>query len=356
MADVELSSLTKRYSNVAAVDDLSATIAHGSLVCLLGPSGCGKTTTLRLIAGFADLDAGTIRVGARIVSQPGRSLAPERRNMSMIFQSYALWPHMTIAQNVAYGLKVRRVGWAELQHRVASILEVARLGPLAARYPHELSGGQQQRAALARALVVEPETLLLDEPLSNLDANLREEMRFEIRRLHDEFKYTTVYVTHDQGEAMTTADTIMVMNQGRAEQIGSPEDIYQRPRSEFVARFIGGTNILRGTKIGSDLADCGAVVLRCGEGEFAESGSAAVSVRPHEIGVSALNGAAAERQPGAAEGRVERQTYLGDHRDYSIALDDGQSVRVVAPLADDFPVGDRVRLNFPPERCRALAR
>jgi iron(III) transport system ATP-binding protein len=358
MAAVELLSLTKRYGDTAAVDDLSAIIAHGSLVCLLGPSGCGKTTTLRLIAGFADPDGGTIRVGGRTVSEPGRSLPPERRNMSMIFQSYALWPHMTIAENVAYGLRVRKIERAERERRVAAILDIARLSELAPRYPHELSGGQQQRAALARALVVEPETLLLDEPLSNLDANLREEMRFEIRRLHDEFKYTTVYVTHDQAEAMTTADLIMVMNRGRAEQIGSPEDIYQRPSSEFVARFIGGTNILRGARIGDDMIDCGAVVLRCGNGEFAAAGETAVSVRPHDIGLSPLNGAASAgpREPGQAEGRVERQTYLGANRDYLVALTDGQSVRVVAPLDIDVAVGEKVRLTFPPERCRALPR
>jgi iron(III) transport system ATP-binding protein len=360
MAVVELSSLVKRYGDNAAVDGLNATIAHGSLVCLLGPSGCGKTTTLRLIAGFADLDGGAIRVGGRTVSEPGRSMPPERRNMSMIFQSYALWPHMTIAENVGYGLRVRKVERAERERRVSAILDVARLSELAPRYPHELSGGQQQRAALARALVVDPETLLLDEPLSNLDANLREEMRFEIRRLHDAFKYTTVYVTHDQVEALTTADTIMVMNRGRAEQIGSPEDVYQRPSSEFVARFIGGTNILRGAKIGDGIADCGAVVLRCGDGEFAAAGPTAISVRPHDIGLARHDATAAngmgERRPGEAEGRIERQTYLGAHRDYLVALADGQSVRVVAPLSVDIPVGDAVRLSFPPESCRALPR
>jgi len=356
MAIVELQSLTKRYGALAAVNDLTATIEHGSLVCLLGPSGCGKTTTLRLIAGFVDPDGGTIRVGGRMVSEPGRSLPPERRNMSMIFQSYALWPHMTIAENVAYGLRVRKVERAERERRVAAILDVAHLSELAPRYPHELSGGQQQRAALARALVVEPQTLLLDEPLSNLDANLREEMRFEIRRLHDAFKYTTVYVTHDQSEAMTTADTIMVMNLGRVEQVGSPEDMYERPLSEFVARFIGGTNVLRGARIGADLVDCGAVVLRCGDGEFAASGETAISVRPHDIALAAANGAAGERQPNEAEGRVERRTYLGAHRDYLVALADGQLFRVVAPLSVDIPVGNRVRLQFPPEHCRALAR
>src|SRR5262245_16109162 len=185
MPGITLSGLTKRYGDVGAVQGLDLEVAPGELVALLGPSGCGKTTTLRLIAGFLDPDSGTIRVGDRIVSEPGRSLPPERRNMSMIFQSYALWPHMTIAENVAYGLRIRKVERTERERRVAVILDVTHLAELAERYPHELSGGQQQRAALARALVVEPETLLLDEPLSNLDANLREEMRFEIRRLHN---------------------------------------------------------------------------------------------------------------------------------------------------------------------------
>src|SRR5437868_9072704 len=291
MAVVERESLTKRLGEAAALDGLTLTIQHGTLVCLLGPSGCGKTTTLRLVAGFIDPDQGTIRVGGRTVSQPGRSLPPERRRMSMIFQSYALWPHMTIAGNVEYGLKLRRMDRAERERRVNSILDVAHLTELAERYPHELSGGQQQRAALARALVVEPETLLLDEPLSNLDANLREEMRFEIRRLHDTYKYTTIYVTHDQAEAMTTADMIVVMNRGRVEQVGAPTDIYQRPRSEFVARFIGGTNIFRGRSIGPAPIDCGSVVLRCGQGEPAPGGETAVSVRFHDIGLAPANGA-----------------------------------------------------------------
>ncbi len=356
MADLELESLTKRFGRVAAVDSLSLTIDHGLLVCLLGPSGCGKTTTLRLIAGFVDPDAGSIKVGGRTISVPGRSLPPERRNMSMIFQSYALWPHMTIFENVAYGLTVRRLGRAELDRRVASILEATHLAEFAGRYPSELSGGQQQRVALARALVVEPETLLLDEPLSNLDANLREEMRFEIRRLHDAYKYTTVYVTHDQTEAMTTADVIVVMQQGRVEQMGSPEEIYQRPRSEFVARFLGGTNIFRGRKIGPDLVDCGDLVLRCGQGEYAAAGETTVSVRMHDISFAENDvGDPAEARPNEAAGRVLRQAYLGAHRDYLVALAGGQQVRVVAPMQVNVPVDGRVRLRFPPERCRALA-
>ena len=250
MASVELRGLTKRYGSVAVVDDISLTIEHGHLVCLLGPSGCGKTTTLRLIAGFVEPSAGEIRVGDKLVSSPANTVPPERRNMSMIFQSYALWPHMTVAENIVYGLKLRKLDRATIGKKLDAILATTKLAPLAQRYPGELSGGQQQRVALARALIVEPETLLLDEPLSNLDANLREEMRFEIRRLHDEYRYTTVYVTHDQSEAMTTADLIAVMNAGKIEQAGSPEDIYDRPRSEFVARFIGSSNVIKGKGAG----------------------------------------------------------------------------------------------------------
>src|ERR1700749_2082402 len=186
------------------------TIASGTLVCLLGPSGCGKTTTLRLIAGFVEPTAGEIRVGDRVVSSPQKTVPPERRNMSMIFQSYALWPHMTVAENIVYGLKLRKIDKETIRNKLGTILATTKLAPLAERYPGELSGGQQQRVALARALIVGPETLLLDEPLSKLDANLREEMRFQIRRLHDQYRYTTVYVTHDQSEAMTTADLIAV--------------------------------------------------------------------------------------------------------------------------------------------------
>ena len=202
---------------------------------------------MRLIAGFVEPSAGEIYVGNKLLSSAARTLPPERRNMSMIFQSYALWPHMTVAENVAYGLKLRKIDRAAIAQKVKAMLATTKLDMLADRYPGELSGGQQQRVALARALIVEPETLLLDEPLSNLDANLREEMRFEVRRLHDQYRYTTVYVTHDQSEAMTAADVIAVMNAGRIEQVGSPEDIYDRPRSEFVARFIGSSNVLKGS-------------------------------------------------------------------------------------------------------------
>ncbi|MEJ8835810.1 ABC transporter ATP-binding protein [Ramlibacter sp. AN1133] len=353
MPFLELDGLSKRYAGAAVVKDLSLAVDKGQLVCLLGPSGCGKTTTLRLIAGFIEPDAGEIRVGGRRISAPGASEAPERRNMSMIFQSYALWPHMTVFDNVAYGLKLRGLAKGEAQQRADTILAATRLSQLAQRYPGELSGGQQQRVSLARALVVEPETLLLDEPLSNLDANLREEMRFEIRRLHDKYRYTTVYVTHDQAEAMTTADLIVVMNQGVIEQAGTPEEIYQRPRTEFVARFIGGTNLLRGRWDGADGVACGnGLVLRCGSGEFQTGESAAVSVRHHDV---RLSRGKPETETNTVQGTVARQIYLGSHRDYLVSLPDGETVRAVAPAGLSIPPGESVWLHLPPEHCRALA-
>jgi iron(III) transport system ATP-binding protein len=351
---VELSGLSKNYGSLAVVKNISLSIEKGLLVCLLGPSGCGKTTTLRLIAGFLEPDAGEIRVGGRCISAPGKCEAPERRNMSMIFQSYALWPHMTVFENIAYGLRLRNLPKGDIAKRTDTILAATRLDALAQRYPGELSGGQQQRVSLARALVIEPETLLLDEPLSNLDANLREEMRFEIRRLHDKYRYTTVYVTHDQAEAMTTANMIVVMNQGTIEQAGSPEDIYERPRTEFVARFIGGTNIFKGRWDGAETVDCGAgLVLRCGGGDYSPRGDSSVSVRHHDVRIA--TSAPASMELNCVSGVVTRHVYLGASRDYLIALASGETVRAIAPADVAIAEGATVWLHFPPQHCRALA-
>ena len=351
MASVELRGLTKRYGDVAVVDNISLTIEHGHLVCLLGPSGCGKTTTLRLIAGFVEPSGGEIRVGDRVMSSPAQTLPPERRNMSMIFQSYALWPHMTVAENIVYGLKLRKTGKATIAAKLDAILATTRLAPLASRYPGELSGGQQQRVALARALIVEPETLLLDEPLSNLDANLREEMRFEVRRLHDAYRYTTVYVTHDQSEAMTTADLIAVMNGGKIEQAGSPEDIYDRPRSEFVARFIGASNVLKGMGRDASHVDFAGIALRC-VGEPIKAGVAtAISIRPHDIAISANEPRGTENVVPAT---VVRQVFLGDSRDYMVEAKDGTQLRALTTPDEKIAPGSAVWLHLPPQRCRAL--
>src|SRR5262245_30844882 len=237
-----------------------------------------------MIAGFLDPTAGTIAMDGEVISTPGSSLPPEKRNMSMIFQSYAIWPNMTVAQNVAFGLEVRRLARAEIRTRVDQILDVVRMKHLRDRYPQELSGGQQQRVALARAIVVQPGVLLLDEPLSNLDANLREEMRYEIRRLHDEFRITTVYVTHDQAEAMVTSDRIAVMNQGRVEQVDEPRSLYARPRTRFVAGFIGRTNFLDGQVRGGEVVFDGFAMPLAAFGEPGRlAGQVAFSLRPQSI-------------------------------------------------------------------------
>ena len=347
MAKVDLAGIRKSYGPLTVADGIDLAIADEELVCLLGPSGCGKTTTLRLIAGFITPDAGTITVGGQIMSRPGQTLPPERRNMSMIFQSYALWPHMTIAENVAYGLRVRRIARAEIERRVARILDITKLTPLRDRAPGALSGGQQQRVALARALVVEPQTLLLDEPLSNLDTNLREEMRFEIRRLHDELRITTVYVTHDQSEAMTTADRIVVMNHGRVEQVGPPETIYQQPDSEFVARFIGGTNILRGAPEAHSVR-CGCLTIHCGN-PVPQGGDIPVSIRPGDVEIGPYTGRLNE-----FPATVLRHTYLGGQRDYLLLLPGGAEIRATTPLRTVAAVGAPVWVHMPREQCRAL--
>src|SRR5262245_55175647 len=272
--------------------------------------------------------------------------------MSMIFQSYALWPHMTVADNVAYGLTLRKLDRDTIAKKVHGILSTIKLEALAERYPGELSGGQQQRVALARALVVDPETLLLDEPLSNLDANLREEMRFEVRRLHDEYRYTTVYVTHDQSEAMTTADLIAVMNLGRIEQLGPPAEIYDRPRSEFVARFIGSSNVVKGKALDGSHISLAGIKLRCNGKTFKAGEPGAVSIRQHEITLLTTDsGGPAEN---VVPGTVARNVFLGNSRDYVVETSDGTQIRVVTAPTEDIPQGSRVFAHLPPERCRAL--
>lgn len=353
MAKLDLIDLTKIYTDFTAVDHINLSIAHGEFVCLLGPSGCGKTTTLRLIAGFLDADDGEIRVGERVISAKSSTVPPERRNMSMIFQSYAVWPHMTVTDNVAYGLKMKRVAKNEVRTKVRTLLEATQLQALAERYPSELSGGQQQRISLARALAPEPEILLLDEPLSNLDANLREEMRFEIRQLHNKFQYTTVYVTHDQIEAMAMADRIVVMNRGHIEQIGTPEDIYERPESEFVAQFIGGTNILKGTYRGDCCFDAETFQLDLGGGDTPALGEPmSLSIRFHELELSSSSG---EARRNVVPGQIIDQAYMGSYRDYLVDIG-VKKLKITAPASLNMSPGERVSVRFPPERCRGLMR
>jgi ABC-type Fe3+/spermidine/putrescine transport system ATPase subunit len=355
VSKLALRNVSRTFGSVTAVDDFSLTLEEGEFVSLLGPSGCGKTTTLRMIAGFLDPTRGTIEMDGDIISSPGSSLPPEKRKMSMIFQSYAIWPNMTVADNVAFGLQVRRLPRAEIQARVEQILDVVQMRHLRDRYPAELSGGQQQRVALARAIVVQPAVLLLDEPLSNLDANLREEMRYEIRRLHDEFHITTVYVTHDQAEAMVTSDRIAVMNEGRVEQVDAPRALYARPRTRFVAGFIGRTNFLDGeVRDGAVVFDRFAIGLEQFEEPEALSGRVSFSLRPQSIRLL--------RQPPAAAsggsvvpGRVLQRAYLGEHWDYAVRPDDSAlSLRVTARPHEVFEVGEAVWLELDPRQMAHL--
>jgi iron(III) transport system ATP-binding protein len=355
MADVSLLGLRKQFQESVAVDDITLNIADGELVALLGPSGCGKTTTLRMVAGFEMPTSGEIKVGGRLVSSATFTVPPEERRMSMIFQTYAVWPHLTVFENVAFGLRLRKISRDEVARRVRETLAVVRLDEFGDRYPPQLSGGQQQRVSLARALTVEPEILLLDEPLSNLDANLREEMRFEIRRLHDKFGITSIYVTHDQAEAMVAADRIVVMNKGRIEQVGTAEDVYDRPLTRFVASFIGTSNILDcpwsdGAAV---LSDCALVVS---QGIVPPSGAAwaAVSIRPHDVRLHAQDA----RPAGVAnvfQAEVARATFLGDYRDYLLKLPNTATMlRVFARPSQRFEAGQLVWVHLPADTCRYL--
>jgi iron(III) transport system ATP-binding protein len=352
MPGVRIMGLTKRYGDLAAVESLSLDVAPGELLALLGPSGCGKTTTLRLVAGFLKPEGGEIWVGDRCVSSATSLVPPERRRMAMIFQSYALWPHMTVAQNVGYGLRLKSdVTRTERDKRVQEMLRVVQLAGYEGRYPGELSGGQQQRVAVARALVVEPEILLLDEPLSNLDANLREEMRFEIRRLHESFGITTLYVTHDQGEAMVISDRIAVIQAGRVAQVGTAEDLFRRPRTRFVAEFIGRTNVVDGVATGPNTVTRGDVTLRVASTDLIRGRPVALSIRPHDIVLGNAETPADNRM----QGTVKRATYLGDGVDYEVALTGSDVIlRVATAPANARRAGDPVTLSIPAAACVPL--
>jgi len=352
-----LAGLTCAYGPMLAVDRLDLDLAAGEFVSLLGPSGCGKTTTLRMIAGFVRPTSGTITMDGEAISTGRSVLPPERRQMSMIFQSYAVWPNMTVAENVAFGLKLRRLDRASVHAKVMEILKTVRLDHLAERYPAELSGGQQQRVALARAIVIQPRVLLLDEPLSNLDANLREEMRFEIRRLHDLFQFTTVYVTHDQSEAMVTSDRIAVMNAGRIEQVDAPYLLYTKPRTRFVAGFIGRTNLVEASCDGTSVQfDHFALPRQMFEdGGRTLSGRVLFSIRPQSITLHRKPEAA--REPACTiEARLEQRTFLGETWDY-IAAPTGSALRlkIAAPPFQVFEAGEKVWLEFDPRQMSAVA-
>jgi len=345
MSSITLQALTKRFGTVAAVRKLDLEIREGELITLLGPSGCGKTTTLRLIGGFETPDEGEIRFGDR----PVTPLPPERRNIGIVFQSYALFPHMTVWQNVAFGLQMRREAHTAVARRVSTILEKVQLGGMEGRYPNQLSGGQQQRVALARALVTNPAVLLLDEPLANLDAKLREDMRFYIRELQRDVGITTIYVTHDQAEAMVLADRIAVMRDGVLQQIGAPEDIYRRPSNPWVAEFIGLSNFIPGSVTGR--AD-GHLVVRTGAGTFTcageiDAGTVVICVRPESLH---FDGA----YPNQISGVVRERVFLGNLLDYRIESAGGLRLRVQADPSRAYAPGETVAVSFDPAAAWAV--
>jgi iron(III) transport system ATP-binding protein len=348
---------------VFAVDGVSFDVQDGELFTLLGPSGCGKTTTLRSIAGLEKPDAGLIALNdKRMFDASSRINVPaNQRGLGMVFQSYAIWPHMTVFRNVSFPLDVmprrHRPDSSQMHDQVMRVLEVTELAAYADRPATKLSGGQQQRLALARALVTRPELMLLDEPLSNLDAKLRETMRFELKRLQRELGLTTVYVTHDQSEALALSDRVAVMTAGVIEQIGSPEEIYAAPQSAFVADFIGLSNFLSGRLVANDGAHsrvdvAGHVVTARSSPETAVGDDVLVFVRPNEVELLPVSSATDDADTNEFAANVEQVTYLGDRLDYRIGLDGGGTIRVQSEHR--IEAGSKVRARFAPDRARVM--
>jgi len=351
MAYLDLKNVTKVYSGVDVVHNFNLEIDKGSLVSFLGPSGCGKTTTLRMIAGFTKLDEGTIRLDGEDIT----TVSPNRRDIGMVFQAYALFPNMTVRGNVAFGLLMKKMPKREIDQRVDQVLEMVRLQDAAERFPHQLSGGQQQRIALARALAVLPRVLLLDEPLSALDAEVRVVLRGEIRRIQSELAITTVYVTHDQEEALSISDKVVVMNRGVIEQIGTPEEIYRTPQSHFVATFIGTANQFLGKVSGIDtvIGDHFNLLVDGMKG-FVDGKQVVVLVRPETIHVES-------EQPkhdgwNSIPGEVETITFHGAVTRLGVNLH-GQRVVADITVAHTKPISlnQKIWLLFPPDACQVMA-
>jgi len=345
MARLDLVGLAKRYGDFDAVREVSLQVADGEFLVLLGPSGCGKTTTLRMVAGFIEPTAGTVLLGGADVT----SLPPWKRNAGLVFQSYALFPHLTVAQNVAFGLEMRKLGRADIARRVEETLALVRLAGYGGRLPRQLSGGQQQRVALARALAIRPDVLLLDEPLSNLDAKLRQEVRVEIRELQRQLGLTTVMVTHDQEEALTMADRLVVMNEGAVRQVGTQRDLYERPADRFVAGFVGRTTFLAGTvEAPGRFRTEGGLSLACSGGI---PGEGVLALRPErlQIGPATPSGPLAgldNRLPGT----VEFVSYLGAQIDIHVRLSPAD--RLVVQIANreggfQPAIGQAVEVGWP---------
>ena len=356
MNAVTLTDIVKRFGDFTAVHRMSLEIPEGSFVTLLGPSGCGKTTTLRMIAGLLDATEGEIAIKGRRVND----VPIHKRNLGLVFQSYALFPHKTVEENVAFGLKYRNVSRADAKRRVREALELVQLPHLGGRYPKELSGGQQQRIALARAIVIEPDVLLLDEPLSALDANLREDMRVELKRIQQRIGITTVFVTHDQSEALAMSDQIIVMSDGRVEQVGPPSEVYNTPASEFVAQFLGASNILRGEALGVEgealtveVQDMPRLAVpRARAPKLAGAGPVKLVIRAEKLQVMAPDTAEDDRY--AVPATVEGVDYQGQSARYFLRA--GAHQLQAINMIDEIPFaeGAQVSLRFRARDCAAL--
>ena len=356
MPGLRLVNLSKRFGKTVAIQNVNLEIHDGEILTLLGPSGCGKTTTLRCIAGLLTPDEGDIYLGkGRVTDWP-----PERRGIGLVFQNYALWPHMTVYQNLAFGLELRKTPKEEIKRRIGEALAMMRLSGFEGRYPRQLSGGQQQRVALARALVIEPSVLLLDEPLSNLDAKLREEMRFEIRELQKSLGITTVYVTHDQAEALVLSDRVAILHEGKIMQVGTPKDIYDRPNNRFVAGFIGLTSFIEGAIAGFDEVKSCLVVktrddleIRVRASGLKRGQKVILALRPEHIRLCKDDEMARSEGLNLLEGTVMRAAYLGDIIDYRIKVGDWV-LRAHTGTDRVLNPGEKVLIAFSPEQATLI--
>lgn len=359
MAKLELTGIRKRYADVDAVRDFDLAVEEGELVSFLGPSGCGKSTTLRLIAGLLSPDEGEISIDGHVVSSASRGVAmpPDKRDIGLVFQSYALWPHMTVARNIAYGLRARKASRSAIKERTAEALRIVRMQDYADRYPAELSGGQQQRVALARALVYDPKVLLLDEPLSNLDAKLRDEMRIETRELQQRLGFTAIYVTHDQSEAMAISDRIVVMHEGRIHQVGTPIEVYERPATAFAAGFIGSSTMVPGVAASSAGPD---ETVEVDLGDTSLSGRAVQTMEAGHAVVTCLRAEAVELCESASaddtlpRGVVQTASYQGDSWHYLVRVFE-TSLQVRTSPRVRFGAGDEVAVVVGPDDCIVAA-
>jgi ABC-type Fe3+/spermidine/putrescine transport system ATPase subunit len=358
MPALRLERITKRYGKLKAVDDLSLEVRDGELLTLLGPSGCGKTTVLRCVSGFVKPDSGEIYLGDRKITE----ISIEKRGIGLVFQNYALWPHMTVFQNLAFGLQIKKLSKSTVRQKVERALVLVQLEGFENRYPRQLSGGQQQRVALSRALVLEPDILLLDEPLSNLDALLREQMRFEIGQIHKQSGITTIYVTHDQTEAMVISDRIVVLEKGRIMQLGTPLDIYSKPANKFVAGFMGTTNFIHGRVVDIDkeyavvTTDDGLTLTGRGHG-LENGGEVDVAVRPESIRFFLSPGEAATlpHGPNLFEAEVVRASYVGELIDYQLRIKN-HLIRAKGEVQNPHGVSERVVIKLDPDQLAVLCR